>query len=128
MFGKLLLKALQMHRQRALSADVVHAQEMVSTLPVGKTAKEVRRHTAISPKDVPVVRIPICVNCVISVTVFLILIGVCIFAGRLVRAYNSLLLFRRFQHLVVVVHYFPPQLFESDVSEKVILACSQVQN
>ena len=65
MVRKILLKPFEMHAQGALSANVVHAQKMIYTLCVTETAEELRRHAAICPKDVPVVRIPILIDDII---------------------------------------------------------------
>lgn len=53
------LETLEVHGQGALAADVVHAEVMISLLPPGQTAQEIRRHAAVCPEQVPVVWIPI---------------------------------------------------------------------
>ena len=52
---KFLLESLKMHSKRALSTDIVHSQEMICSLRVGQTAEEFRRHTAVCPKNVPII-------------------------------------------------------------------------
>ena len=43
----------------ALPANVVHSQEVICSLGVAQAAKELRRHAAVGPEDVPVVRVEI---------------------------------------------------------------------
>lgn len=57
MVGELFLETIQMDAEGALAANVVHAQKVICTLPVCETAEELRRHSTVGPKYVPVVRI-----------------------------------------------------------------------
>ena len=57
MIGKLFLETIQMDAERALTANIVHAKEVIGALPISKTAEELGRHAAVSPINIPVVRI-----------------------------------------------------------------------
>ena len=55
--GEFLFEPIQVYSERAFPADVVHSEKVIGSLPVGETREKLRSHSAISPEDVPIVRI-----------------------------------------------------------------------
>jgi len=60
--GELLLEALEVSGKGGLPANVIHAQVVICLLPPGETAHEIGRHSAVRPKQVPIMRVPVLVN------------------------------------------------------------------
>jgi len=73
---KLLLKTFEMHTKGTFPTNIIHSEEMIDFLGIGKTRKEFWRHSRISPEYIPIIRIPIIIYSVFLRLLLLLLLQV----------------------------------------------------